>query len=100
CSCGLRSSKLLAWKLIQRQNHSRLCAGQNFLWIATLLFAALHIIHCAVCTVAQALAGFSRVRWRIASSYATGIETNLSRKGNELRLQLAFRSLSRHLVAA
>jgi hypothetical protein len=40
-------------------------------------------------TVAQPLTEFSRVRWRIASGYATGIETDLSRKGNELRLHSA-----------
>jgi hypothetical protein len=73
-------------KIIERQNNNRPCAGQNLLWITTLLFAALHVIHFAVRTVAQPLAEFSRVRWGIASSYATGLEPNLLHKGNEVGL--------------
>jgi hypothetical protein len=83
-------------KIIQRQDDNRLCAGQNFLWLATFLFAALHIIHFAVCALAQPLAEFGHVRWRIAGRYATGIETNLSCIRYELRLQFPFRNLCRH----
>src|SRR6266478_9560258 len=98
-SGGLRCLNLFGLKIIQRQYNDRSCAGQNFLRIATLLFAALHVIHFAVCALAQPFAKFTRVGRHIASRYATRIETNLSRKGYELRLQLHFRNLSRHFMA-
>src|SRR5881409_628621 len=86
-------------EIIQRQNHNRLSARQNLLRIATLFFAAFHVIHLAVCVLAQPLAKFSCVRGRVANRYATRIETKLPRKGHELRFQFRSRSVNHCAVA-
>src|SRR6266487_390056 len=96
----LRRLNLFTLKIIQRQYNDRSRAGQNFLRIATLLFAALHVIHFAVCALAQPCAKFSSVRRRSASRCATRIETNLLGIRYELRLQFRSRNLTRHDVAA
>src|SRR6266478_3419760 len=98
-SGGLRCLNLFGLKIIQRQYNDRSCAGQNFLRIATLLFAALHVIHFAVCALAQPFAKFSSVRRRSASRCATRIETNLLRIRYETLLQFPFRNLSHDALA-
>src|SRR5437762_10096622 len=65
-SGGLRCLNLFGLKIIQRQYNDRLCAWQNFVRIATLLFTALHVLHFAVCAFAQPFAKFSSVRRRSA----------------------------------
>src|SRR5213592_3009633 len=99
-SGGLRCLNLFGLKIIQRQYNDRLCAWQNFVRIATLLFTALHVLHFAVCAFAQPFAKFSSVRRRSASCCATRIETNLLGIRYELRLQFRSRNLTRHDVAA
>src|SRR4029077_19630983 len=86
-------------KIIHRQYNDRSCAGQNFVRIATLLFAALHVIHFAVCALAQPFAKFSSVRRRSAGRCATRIETNLLRIRYEMRLQFRSRNLSHDALA-
>src|SRR5207249_11885040 len=86
-------------KIIQRQSNDGSRAGQNFLRIATLLFAALHVMHFAVCAVMQPFPKFTCMRWLGTSCYATRIKTNLPRKRHQLRLQIPLRSLSHHAVA-
>src|SRR5438876_7755075 len=93
-----RPTNLFTLKIIQRQSDARSRAGQHFLRIATLLFAALHVVHFAVRAVTQPLPKFTCMRWLGASCYATGIKTNLPRKRHELRLQISLRSLSHHAV--
>src|SRR5205823_9153930 len=95
----LRRLNLFTLKIIQRQYNDRSRAGQNFLRIATLLFAALHVIHFAVCALAQPCAKFSSVRRRSASRYATRIETNLLRIRYKTRLQSHSRNLSHDTLA-
>src|SRR5438876_8719595 len=94
-----RPTNLFTLKIIQRQSNDGSRAGQNFLRIATLLFAALHVMHFAVRAVTQPFPKFTCMRWLGASCYATGIKTNLPRKRHELRLQISLRSLSHHAVA-
>src|SRR5206468_8303752 len=98
-SGGLRCLNLFGLKIIQRQYNDRSCAGQNFVRIATLLFATVHVIHFTVCAFAQPCAKFSSVRRRSASRYATRIETNLLRIRYETRLQFPSRNLSHYALA-
>src|SRR5437016_5835622 len=95
----LRRLNLFTLKIIQRQYNDRSRAGQNFLRIATLLFAALHVIHFAVCARAQPFAKLGCMFRRVASRYATRIETNLLCIRYETRLQFPSRNLSHDALA-
>ena len=67
----LRRLNLFTLKIIQRQYNDRSRTEQNFLWIATLFLAALHVIHFAARALAQPFAKFSCMGRRRALRYAT-----------------------------
>ena len=98
-SCSRGPVGRVPLKIIQRQHNDRSRPWQNLLRIATLFFPASHIVHFAVRAFAQPFAKFVRVRGSRARSHATRIETNLSRKGYELRLQFRSRNLGHGAVA-
>src|SRR5882724_1774836 len=98
-SGGLRCLNLFGLKIIQRQYNDRSRAGQNFLRIATLLFAALHVMHFAVCAFAQPFPKLRSIYRRGANRYATRIETNLLRIRYKTRLQSHSRNLSHDTLA-
>src|SRR6476660_6695748 len=80
-------------KIIQRQDNNRARAGQNALWIATFFLAALHVIHFAVCAVAEPFTKVICMRRQVTGGYATRIKPNLSRKRDKQRLQFCCRNL-------
>src|SRR5437899_1634114 len=60
CSSGFwPASCLFTLEIIQRQDNNRARTRQNFPRIATLLFAALHVMHFAVRAFAQPCAKFT-----------------------------------------
>src|SRR6188472_393613 len=98
-SCRRGPVDRVSLEIIQRESNDRLRTRQNLFRIATFLFAALHVIHFAVRSVAQPFTKIICVRGCGAGGDAARIKSDLSRKRDKPRLQFCCRNLHHDVLA-
>src|SRR5439155_11698682 len=98
CGSALRPVSFFTLKIIQRQNHNRLCAAQNLLRVAAFFFAAPHVTHFAGRAFSQPIAKFACMGWGSASCNTARIESKLTCKRDEIAFQFLTRYLCRLIL--